>query len=69
LKPGEAFYYVDEFNVSWQPTLKAMWSPKGQQIKEYSRAFRTPKGMKMGRLLSRTLQGRMFIWHCESEKE
>jgi putative transposase len=23
---------VDEFNVSWQPTLKAMWSPKGQQI-------------------------------------
>jgi putative transposase len=32
LKAGEVFYYVDEFNVSWQPTLKAMWSPKGQQI-------------------------------------
>jgi putative transposase len=32
LKPGEVFYYADEFNVSWQPTLKAMWSPKGQQI-------------------------------------
>ena len=32
MKPGEVFYYVDEFNVSWQPTLKAMWSPKGQQI-------------------------------------
>jgi transposase len=26
------FYYADEFNVSWLPTLKAMWSPKGQQV-------------------------------------
>lgn len=26
------FYYADEFNVSWLPTLRAMWSPKGQQI-------------------------------------
>ena len=26
------FYYADEFNVSWFPTLRAMWSPKGQQI-------------------------------------
>jgi transposase len=25
------FYYADEFNVSWLPTLRAMWSPKGQQ--------------------------------------
>jgi putative transposase len=32
LKEGDVFYYADEFNVSWQPTLKAMWSPKGQQI-------------------------------------
>ncbi len=33
LKPGEVFYYyVDEFNVSWMPTLKAMWGPKGQQV-------------------------------------
>jgi transposase len=32
LKPGEVFYYADEFNVSWLPTLKAMWSPKGQQV-------------------------------------
>ena len=32
MKRGEVFYYADEFNVSWQPTLKAMWSPKGQQI-------------------------------------
>jgi transposase len=30
--PGEVFYYADEFNVSWLPTLKAMWSPKGQQV-------------------------------------
>jgi transposase len=26
------FYYADEFNVSWLPTLRAMWSPVGQQI-------------------------------------
>ena len=26
------FYYADEFNISWLPTLKAMWTPKGQQI-------------------------------------
>jgi transposase len=26
------FYYVDEFNVSWLPTLRKMWSPKGQQV-------------------------------------
>lgn len=26
------FYYADEFNVSWLPTLQAMWSPKGQQV-------------------------------------
>jgi putative transposase len=32
LKPGEVFYYADEFNVSWLPTLRAMWSPKGQQV-------------------------------------
>jgi transposase len=32
LKPGGVFYYADEFNVSWLPTLRAMWGPKGQQI-------------------------------------
>jgi transposase len=26
------FYYADEFNVSWLPTLRAMLSPKGQQV-------------------------------------
>jgi putative transposase len=26
------FYYADEFNISWYPTLRAMWSPKGQQV-------------------------------------
>ena len=26
------FYYADEFNISWFPTLRAMWSPKGQQV-------------------------------------
>ena len=32
MKEGDAFYYADEFNVSWLPTLQAMWSPKGQQV-------------------------------------
>jgi transposase len=26
------FYYADEFNLSWFPTLRAMWSPKGQHV-------------------------------------
>ena len=26
------FYYADEFNVSWLPTLRALWSLKGQQV-------------------------------------
>jgi len=26
------FYYADEFNVSWLPTLHAMWSLVGQQV-------------------------------------
>ena len=30
---GDAFYYADEFNLSWLPTLRAMWSPVGQQVK------------------------------------
>ena len=29
---GDAFYYADEFNLSWLPTLRAMWSPIGQQV-------------------------------------
>lgn len=30
---GEAvFYYADELNVSWQPTLRAMWTLVGQQV-------------------------------------
>src|SRR5215469_7888193 len=32
LKTGDVFYYADEFNLSWFPTLRAMWSPKGQQV-------------------------------------
>lgn len=32
MKAGEVFYYADEFNVSWMPTLRAMWSPVGQQV-------------------------------------
>lgn len=30
--PGDVFYYADEFNISWMPTLQAIWSPKGQQV-------------------------------------
>jgi transposase len=26
------FYYADEFNLSWLPTLRALWSPLGQQV-------------------------------------
>jgi transposase len=26
------FYYADAFNLSWLPTLRAMWSPQGQQV-------------------------------------
>ncbi len=26
------FYYADEFNISWHPTLRALWSPKGCQV-------------------------------------
>jgi transposase len=29
---GDAFYYADEFNLSWLPTLRALWSPVGQQV-------------------------------------
>ena len=32
MKPNEVFYYADEFNLSWMPPLRAMWSPKGQQV-------------------------------------
>jgi putative transposase len=32
VKPDEVFYYPDEFNVSWLPTLRALWSPRGQQV-------------------------------------
>ena len=32
LKAGDVFSYADEFNLSWFPTLRAMWSPKGQQV-------------------------------------
>src|SRR5512136_2561323 len=32
LDADDVFYYADEFNISWLPTLRAMWSPKGQQV-------------------------------------
>jgi transposase len=32
LKAGQLFYYADEFNLNWLPSIRAMWSPKGQQI-------------------------------------
>ncbi len=25
-------HYADEFNLSWHPTLRAMWIPKGQHV-------------------------------------
>ncbi len=32
MKAEDHFYYADDFNVSWLPTLHAMWSPQGQQV-------------------------------------
>ena len=32
MKPDDTFSYADEFNLSWLPTLRAIWSPKGQQV-------------------------------------
>ena len=32
MNPSDVFYYLDEFNVSWLPTLRAIWGPKGQQV-------------------------------------
>jgi len=32
VRSGDVFYYADEFNVSWLPTLRAMWNPIGQQV-------------------------------------
>ena len=32
MKRGDVFYYADEFNLSWFPTLRAMLSPVGQQV-------------------------------------
>lgn len=32
MKAGDVFYSADEFNLSWFPTLRAMWSPKGQPV-------------------------------------
>ena len=26
------FFYADEFNISWHPTLHPMWGPEGQQV-------------------------------------
>jgi len=25
LKPGEVCYHADEFNISWHPTIRALW--------------------------------------------
>jgi hypothetical protein len=32
LKPEDIFYYLDELNLNWFPTLCSIWSPKGQQV-------------------------------------
>jgi transposase len=32
VKPGDVFYYADAFHGRWLPTLRAMWSPRGQQV-------------------------------------
>jgi hypothetical protein len=32
VKPRDVFCNADGFNLSWMPTLRAIWSPKGQQV-------------------------------------
>ena len=32
LRPNDVFYDADALNVSWLPTLRALWSPQGQPI-------------------------------------
>jgi transposase len=32
LKKGDVLYYADEFNLSWLPSLRAIWGPVGQQV-------------------------------------
>src|SRR5262249_3802568 len=32
LPAGDAFYSADEFTLRWLPTLRALWSPTGQQV-------------------------------------
>ncbi|MFK4048173.1 IS630 family transposase (plasmid) [Roseomonas mucosa] len=32
MNEGDAFYYADEFNISWLPTLRALWAPRGRQV-------------------------------------
>jgi hypothetical protein len=32
LSPGAVFYDADAFTLSWLPTLRALWSPQGQQV-------------------------------------
>jgi hypothetical protein len=32
LKPGDVFYYADEFNVRWMPSWRAIGNLLGQQI-------------------------------------
>jgi hypothetical protein len=32
LKADAVFSYADAFNVSWLPTLRALWSPRGQHV-------------------------------------
>ena len=29
---GEVFCYAEEFNISWHPTIRALRSPRGQQV-------------------------------------
>jgi hypothetical protein len=50
LLEGDIFYYADEFNLSWMPTLKAMWSPKGRQVMIPTPAQRKAIRHRRGRL-------------------
>ncbi len=32
LEPADRFYYADELDLSWMPTLNAIWGPKGRHV-------------------------------------
>ena len=62
------FYYADEFNLSWFLTLRAMWSPRGQQV-----MIRTPgqptKHYGIGAVNYHTAETLVLFRRCKRRRE